>query len=805
MSLGEVKDYFDNKNKILDNKNIYDQKKKGMDYKDDIQALKNKKHLLRLQKEDTDQEVIELLKELERAKEKDLRAEIDKEEIKQAMKDMDHTALTHADRQKRRELEKLSSERENLRMREQQMIDDIKQMEQEMVKKEKKFRQEADEVRKQNNDDIFAVDEIKRKQLDMAKERGDVVVKLQHKRTQLEKERERIMEDLDNITNNRHGPTRPKSGMSNFGADVLRNTRDFDRDDIDPAMKDKMIADQVKINYLREQQMKTNDQMVDMDVLDQLENEVNYNGRNDYRNSAHNPNEPSAPVSFPQKRLPEGIRTSLPPHAKNSDNLADDLQDLNRTYVNNGGNDPNFINKVNDLNDFMKNRAPPKVQNKFGIENSETRVADHPMPMAGPPSMPYAPQPYGMPPYGAPPGYGMPPYGAPPGFGAPPFPFPPPDPYSNNPNLQYMDSMVRQIQDENKKLEDELEKIKNDDYDFDGLANNADNDVEMLKQQLLPNGASAGEEPFPEDFIFRQNDFRSEDLEVEERALMNVAAQEYDHLRLLSRLPTNSELYRYKMDQYKELSTMRSEIEKVLQEQRLEKIRRDFEKQKYEDERRYNHERWLEEQKREILAAKLRNQAEGRTQNYDQPTYNNQPPFDYNEPPPETQNYYNNTAQQPPPTSQFPPKTAHVGQTAMGGNDEKIYDPKVGFIVFFDTLARIPREHKGAQMIFGCYNNGRNLIDTRSVKYVDVETDPEAPDMNRIVYDCGNQVKHVTPHPSSNLIIEVQVLDKKARGEPNKFASYGWTVVNLFDYTYDFHSGEFKLPLYTGQVQADID
>ena len=40
---------------------------------------------------------------------------------------------------------------------------------------------------------------------------------------------------------------------------------------------------------------------------------------------------------------------------------------------------------------------------------------------------------------------------------------------------------------------------------------------------------------------------------------------------------------------------MRSEMEKVLQEQRLEKIRRDFEKQKYEEERKYKHESWLEE------------------------------------------------------------------------------------------------------------------------------------------------------------------------------------------------------------------
>ena len=92
-------------------------------------------------------------------------------------------------------------------------------------------------------------------------------------------------------------------------------------------------------------------------------------------------------------------------------------------------------------------------------------------------------------------------------------------------------------------------------------------------------------------------------------------------------MPVNSELYRYKMDQYKELSSMRSEIEKVLQEQRLERIRRDFEKEKYEDERRYNHEKWLEEQKREILAAKLKHQQNMPPQTMYAPTMPQQSPY----------------------------------------------------------------------------------------------------------------------------------------------------------------------------------
>lgn len=50
----------------------------------------------------------------------------------------------------------------------------------------------------------------------------------------------------------------------------------------------------------------------------------------------------------------------------------------------------------------------------------------------------------------------------------------------------------------------------------------------------------------------------------EEKILMSLASQEVDALRILSRLPQTSELYRFKLEQYKELSTTRSEIEKIV-------------------------------------------------------------------------------------------------------------------------------------------------------------------------------------------------------------------------------------------------
>jgi hypothetical protein len=46
---------------------------------------------------------------------------------------------------------------------------------------------------------------------------------------------------------------------------------------------------------------------------------------------------------------------------------------------------------------------------------------------------------------------------------------------------------------------------------------------------------------------------------------------------------------------------MRAEVEKVLQEQRLEKIKRDFERQKIDEERSLKHQIWLEQQKMNIL------------------------------------------------------------------------------------------------------------------------------------------------------------------------------------------------------------
>ncbi len=101
-----------------------------------------------------------------------------------------------------------------------------------------------------------------------------------------------------------------------------------------------------------------------------------------------------------------------------------------------------------------------------------------------------------------------------------------------NPQVDSMNRLIDQQAKENEMLEQELEALKQGgpvDNIPDVLAMNA-KELVKIKQDMAENGVKAfkgradNNEAFPEDFVFRQNEFRVEDLEVEERALMHLQA-----------------------------------------------------------------------------------------------------------------------------------------------------------------------------------------------------------------------------------------------------------------------------------------
>lgn len=79
-------------------------------------------------------------------------------------------------------------------------------------------------------------------------------------------------------------------------------------------------------------------------------------------------------------------------------------------------------------------------------------------------------------------------------------------------------------------------------------------------------------------YKLRQDVDRTDDLESEEKAMVNLYAQEYDALKLLSAIPeSETELYQFKLEQYKKMSDSRAKAEYYLQEQRLKRLTKNFE------------------------------------------------------------------------------------------------------------------------------------------------------------------------------------------------------------------------------------
>ena len=88
--------------------------------------------------------------------------------------------------------------------------------------------------------------------------------------------------------------------------------------------------------------------------------------------------------------------------------------------------------------------------------------------------------------------------------------------------------------------------------------------------------------------------------------LCYLEAQEVDTLREFGRLPVGTDIYRFKGEQYKESSTTRCEIEKLIHEQMLRSLKRNYDVTCREENKQFEMEKWIDEQRRYIVAGKIR-------------------------------------------------------------------------------------------------------------------------------------------------------------------------------------------------------
>ena len=165
----------------------------------EVNRIKQEKATLRTKKQEDEEALADLIKEVELRNERDLRARIEKDQIKKDLADLQKNKLTTLESNKKAQLENLALEREGLRLKEQQLIQDIAKLDTE-VKVMDKIR--ADDINKKGNN---VIDLMQRRGVNTSaqevilKERSDKIAELKLRREYLEFERTRILEDKEKV------------------------------------------------------------------------------------------------------------------------------------------------------------------------------------------------------------------------------------------------------------------------------------------------------------------------------------------------------------------------------------------------------------------------------------------------------------------------------------------------------------------------------------------------------------------------------------------------------------------------------
>lgn len=281
-----------------------------------------------------------------------------------------------------------------------------------------------------------------------------------------------------------------------------------------------------------------------------------------------------------------------------------------------------------------------------------------------------------------------------------------------------------------------------------------------------------------DDFLtsnFMQNQMKNVDLNEDERMLAHLTMMEADSLRMLSRIQPSSELYRFKLEQYKELSTQRAEAEKLIQEAKLKKMKRAIDMRAKEEDRRFDNQKFVDDVRKQTMAADLAKkgvipvmQQAGLKQGLNDlnPKASTKKAADYDNP-----------------------------VDSDGG-----YNMNHGFRVHWDYVFGIPKNKKFCQLVYAIMNGDENLLDPQVVEARPCQD--QNVQKNQCVIYQNNDIREIEPNKLTNLIIEVQM--PTSLNNVEEYTSLGWTFINLFEVNMQLNRGKFKLPLYASPIYKNI-
>ena len=145
----------------------------------------------------------------------------------------------------------------------------------------------------------------------------------------------------------------------------------------------------------------------------------------------------------------------------------------------------------------------------------------------------------------------------------------------------------------------------------------------------------------------------------EEKALIALTTQEKEAVKALSMIPADSEMYSYKLNQIKQMSTLKRELEKIVQEQKLSRMWKEYQGSSAAAEDQRKKMQIAERLKRNIFHYKAANN----------------------------------------------------------------YDPNVGFVVDFEWMSGLPKKMEYVEIIYGVYSKGETLAVPKLIETHKTEQD----------------------------------------------------------------------------------
>ena len=550
-SLDNVKSYLRSNDDEFKKLEQISQKKREEEMEKELYSLKDERQKIRLKKLQDDGQLEDLLHDLEIRKEKELRTRIEKDQIRRALVDLEKTKLNALEQEKKKELMKLSNERETLRLKEEELMEEMAKLDNNINNMDQMRKDEINKL--QTVQDGLRGKKVQNRKVDemMVQERSDKIALLKVKREQLEGERFRIMDNLEKVKNGDLASVKKNPSNLKLMASNMLNNAEYNNN---------FMKDRERINQMKNE----HDNMYQREFVHVDEDEYNLQ-RKPQRPFVENAQKMLYDIE--DKKGDPGVYTTMREKVENInrnqtpdftvEKALQDISTMKQNYFNAGGRDSHFVSNLENLEKFYSTN---RKRNEDSMLQKNV------------------------------------------------------SPASDNIPAEIQKQMA--LKDvENQRMRSELEVLKHgSNLNMNTLkqGNFALNDMNMRINGIDP--AMNNNNPFdifhPSKEFFLQNEVRSVDLSEEERILMNLQAQEVDALRVISRIPIGTEIYRFKMEQFKELSTTRSEIEKIVQEQRLQKLRRDFEKVRRDEDRKFDNEKWVDDQRKFIIAQRLRKDLE---------------------------------------------------------------------------------------------------------------------------------------------------------------------------------------------------